>query len=43
MAAQCNCQKENSLLKNEDYTKYIIGLLLAIIIGLIMVYKNCGN
>jgi heme/copper-type cytochrome/quinol oxidase subunit 4 len=41
--AQCNCQKENSLLKNEDYKKYVIGLLLAIIIGLIMVYKNCGN
>ena len=41
---QCNCQKENSLLvKNEDYKTYVIALLLAIIVGLFMVYKNCGN
>jgi len=41
--SQCNCQTENSLLKNEDYKKYVIVLLLAIILGLIIVYKNCGK
>lgn len=40
---QCNCQKENSLLKNEDFKSYIIALLIAIIIGLYLVYKNCIN
>ena len=41
--SQCNCQKENSLLKEEDYKSYIIALLIAIIIGLYIVYRNCGN
>ena len=40
---KCNCQEENSLLTNEEYKKYILFLLLAIIIGLFLIYRNCGK
>ena len=43
MGKQCNCQKENSLLKNEEYKNYIFFLLIAIIIGLFLIYKDCSK
>lgn len=43
MEKQCNCQKKNSLLKNEEYKNYIFFLLIAIIIGLYLIYRDCGK
>ncbi len=40
---ECNCQKKNSLLKNDEFKNYILILLILIIIGLFIVYKNCSR
>ena len=43
MEKQCNCQKKNSLLKNGEYKNYIFFLLIAIIIGLFLIYRDCSK
>ena len=38
---QCNCEKENIILKkNKNSTKYV--LLALIIIGLVLIYSQCS-
>ena len=41
--SKCNCQEENSLLKKEKFKNYMLFLLIAIIIGLFLIYRNCGK
>ena len=40
---KCNCQKENSLLINDDYKNYMIILLIALIFALFLIYRQCSK
>ena len=41
---ECNCKGgDNSLLQKKDFKKYMLFLILTIIFGSFLIYKNCGK
>jgi len=40
---ECNCKEKNSLLKKEEFKNYMIYLLLVILFGAFIIYRNCGK